>query len=212
MQRLFWNKKEGGRLVHFGDVPFTVQEDRILDCQYGNHDFKSKEPQGKRLCLQGSRKIGCHAHVQYKTYTLYPGIRNQRKGCCGTDQMGPYYTDTETWPWSMNIFWSWNTNVCGGVHWSYRPLLHYFSCQSTQWPNCEATYKWVIYNPQDDTTPLEPPPPRSLSSLDHLELINVHSCHNTVDHHPRVLWTRTAILASSLGFTHIIHAINLYWL
>ena len=76
-------------------------------------------------------------------------------------------------------------------------------------PNHEGTYKWVIYNPQDDTTldfPLEPPPPRSISSLDHLELINVHSCHYncivdllghspltrpplqpTVDHHPCVL-------------------------
>jgi len=76
-------------------------------------------------------------------------------------------------------------------------------------PNREGTYKWVIYNPQDDTTldfPLEPPPPRSISSLDHLELINVHSCHYncivdllghspltrpplqpTVDHHPCVL-------------------------
>lgn len=25
VQRFFWNKKEGGRVVHFGDVPFTVQ-------------------------------------------------------------------------------------------------------------------------------------------------------------------------------------------
>jgi len=27
-------------------------------------------------------------------------------------------------------------------------------------PNREGTYKWIIYNPQDDTTPLEPPPPK----------------------------------------------------
>ncbi len=45
-------------------------------------------------------------------------------------------------------------------------------------PNHEGTYKWVLYNPQDDTTldfPLEPPPPNH--SIQHLELINVHSCH-----------------------------------
>ena len=32
----------------------------------------SKKCKKKRLCLQGSRKIGCHAHIEIKGYTLYP--------------------------------------------------------------------------------------------------------------------------------------------
>ena len=71
-QRFYWSKKEGGRTVHFDDIPFTVGEDRLLHCQFGEHYFKKKESQGKRLYLQGTRKIGCHAHIKCKTYTLYP--------------------------------------------------------------------------------------------------------------------------------------------
>jgi len=42
-----------------------------LDCQYGHHYFRKKESKGKRLCLQGSRKIGCQATIKIKSYT-YP--------------------------------------------------------------------------------------------------------------------------------------------
>lgn len=46
-----------------------------MDCQYGKHYFRERQPkqcQKRRLCLQGSRKIGCHAHIEIKGYTLYP--------------------------------------------------------------------------------------------------------------------------------------------
>lgn len=58
-----------------------------MDCQYGKHYFKERETKQckkRRLCLQGSRKIGCHAHIEIKGYTLYPeyalesGTRTER--------------------------------------------------------------------------------------------------------------------------------------
>ena len=33
------------------------------------------EGKGKRLKLQGSHKIGCHAHIRTHTYTLYPDFQ-----------------------------------------------------------------------------------------------------------------------------------------
>ena len=74
VQRFFWNKMEGGRVVHFGDVPFTVQEDRILD---------SLEIAISRAKSLRVRKMGCHAHVQYKTYTLYPEYAIREKDAVG---------------------------------------------------------------------------------------------------------------------------------
>lgn len=47
-------------------------------------------------------------------------------------------------------------------------------------PTCNGMYQWVPYVPQDDSLldfPLEPPLSRSLSSINHLELINVGACH-----------------------------------
>ena len=73
--RIFWRKKEGSKDVSFDNTPFIVSEEKKMDCQYGKHYFKERQPkqcQKKRLCLQGSRKIGCHAHIEIKGYTLYP--------------------------------------------------------------------------------------------------------------------------------------------
>ena len=49
-------------------------------------------------------------------------------------------------------------------------------------PTRSGTYKWVTYVPQDELDPfsdfpVEPPPPRNLFSIDHLELLNVNACH-----------------------------------
>ena len=47
-------------------------ETKLLDCQFGPKYFKEKPVQGKRLWLQGTRKIGCKAHVEVKAFNLYP--------------------------------------------------------------------------------------------------------------------------------------------
>lgn len=69
--KLYWAKREGSREVSFDGVPFSVNKVSILDCQYGKQYWKQKENKKKRLKLQGTRKIGCHAPIRTHTYTLY---------------------------------------------------------------------------------------------------------------------------------------------
>ncbi len=45
---------------------------KVLDCQFVTKYFKQQPLKGKRLWLQGTRKIGCQAHVEVKSFTLYP--------------------------------------------------------------------------------------------------------------------------------------------
>lgn len=47
----------------------------FLDCQYGERYWKERKKSNKRLRLQNSRKIGCHAHIMIHTYTLYPDFQ-----------------------------------------------------------------------------------------------------------------------------------------
>ena len=47
-------------------------EKRILHCQYGEHYFKAHNCTSNRLKLQSTRKIGCKAHIEVKSFTLYP--------------------------------------------------------------------------------------------------------------------------------------------
>ena len=70
--RLYWSKSEGRKEINFNDTPFSVKETRVLDCQFGQKYFKQKPKQGKKMWLQGTRKNGCMAHIQVKTFTLYP--------------------------------------------------------------------------------------------------------------------------------------------
>ena len=48
-----------------------MKETRVLDCQFGQKYYKQKPKQGK-MWLQGTRKKGCMAHIEVKTFTLYP--------------------------------------------------------------------------------------------------------------------------------------------
>ena len=62
--------------MNFDGVPFSVDKLKVsvLDCQYGVQYWKEKKEKEnikKHLKLQGSRKIGCHAHIRTHTYTLY---------------------------------------------------------------------------------------------------------------------------------------------
>lgn len=53
----------------------------LYDCQYGYHYFKAKESKHSCVWLQGTRKIGCSAHIVTIKYTLYPDyqISNEDK-------------------------------------------------------------------------------------------------------------------------------------
>ena len=55
--RLYWSKTEGRKLLEFDGVPFSVEDVRTLDCQFGEKYYKQKKPLGKRLWLQGTRKL-----------------------------------------------------------------------------------------------------------------------------------------------------------
>ena len=68
--RIYWQKKEGCKTIEFNNIPFSVAEEKLLDCQFGPKYFKQKPVQGKRLWLQSTRKIGCNAHVEVKAFTL----------------------------------------------------------------------------------------------------------------------------------------------
>ena len=69
---MYWSKKEGDRTIQFDGIPFTVEKVTFYDCQYGEHYWKDKPKQYKRLRLQTTRKFGRHAHIVTRSYKLYP--------------------------------------------------------------------------------------------------------------------------------------------
>ena len=69
--RLYWCKSEGRKEISFNDTPFSVNETRMLDCQFGQKYYKQKPKQRKKMWLQGTRKMGCMAHIEVKIFTLY---------------------------------------------------------------------------------------------------------------------------------------------
>ena len=58
--------------MEFDEVPFSVGEKRVLDCQHGAEYYKQRKPMGKRTRLQGTRKMGCNAHIVCRQYIVYP--------------------------------------------------------------------------------------------------------------------------------------------
>ena len=70
--RLLWKYQVGARSVHFNGIPFCIGKKCTLDFQYGTKYYKSKECSGSRVYLQGTRKIGCKAHIEMTEYILYP--------------------------------------------------------------------------------------------------------------------------------------------
>ena len=61
-----------GQTVEFNNTPFIMSEIRRLDCQFGKHYFKQKqEGNSSRVHLQGTRKIGCKAHIVVRTIAVY---------------------------------------------------------------------------------------------------------------------------------------------
>ncbi len=51
---------------------FCIAETRTLDCQFGPHYYKEKTKKGTRVFIQGSRKIGCLAHLTIKKMYFVP--------------------------------------------------------------------------------------------------------------------------------------------
>ena len=70
--KIFWQHTIENEHTEFNYTPFTVSETRRLDCQFGKQYFKEKPAKSNRTRLQGTRKIGCAAHITVKTLTLFP--------------------------------------------------------------------------------------------------------------------------------------------
>lgn len=64
-----------GQNVEFDRTPFSVSSIRKLDCQFGQHFYKDYQGKSDHTRLQGSRKIGCKAHIVVRTITLYPDFK-----------------------------------------------------------------------------------------------------------------------------------------
>ena len=64
-----------GRTVEFNKTPFTVTAIRKFECQFGKHYYKEHQGKSDRTWLQGTRKIGCQAHIIVRTITLYTELQ-----------------------------------------------------------------------------------------------------------------------------------------
>ena len=54
------------------NTPFTIVETKQLDCHFGPHYYHERKPKSHRIVLQGTRKIGCNAHISIKKCNLFP--------------------------------------------------------------------------------------------------------------------------------------------
>ena len=69
---IFWKYSVGGTAVEFNGVPFSIGEKWTMDCQYGHQYYKQRVASNKWVHLQGTRKVGCTAHITQLEYILYP--------------------------------------------------------------------------------------------------------------------------------------------
>ena len=58
--------------MELNNTPFTIVETKRLECQFGPHYYKEKKQKTNHIKLQGSRKIGCNAHIIIKKCATYP--------------------------------------------------------------------------------------------------------------------------------------------
>ena len=56
----------------FDNTPFEVVRKETRECQFGPHYFKKRERKSNRMYIQGTRKMGCCAHIKICEYRLYP--------------------------------------------------------------------------------------------------------------------------------------------
>ena len=69
VERQFYWQHRG---ISFLGTPFVLGEIRKMDCQFGQHYYKEKKSKSTRVCVQGTRKMGCKAHIVIREHILYP--------------------------------------------------------------------------------------------------------------------------------------------
>ena len=79
-----WSQSSGGHTVEFNTTPFRLIEKKTLDCQFGKQYYKDKPRKSTRTMIQGSRKLGCPAHITIKVYESFPeySISETQTSCC----------------------------------------------------------------------------------------------------------------------------------
>ena len=79
-----WSQSSGGHTVEFNTTPFRLIEKKTLDCQFGKQYYKDKPRKSTRTMIQGSRKLGCPAHITIKVYETFPeySISETQTSCC----------------------------------------------------------------------------------------------------------------------------------
>ena len=70
--RITWTHSSNGHVTEFGNTPFRLLERKTLDCQFGKQYYKDRPRTSSRAMVQGSRKLGCPAHIEIKVYELFP--------------------------------------------------------------------------------------------------------------------------------------------
>ena len=70
--RITWTHSSNGQVTEFGNTPFRLLERRTLDCQFGKQYYKDKPRRSSRAMVQGTRKLGCPAHIEIKVYEVFP--------------------------------------------------------------------------------------------------------------------------------------------
>ena len=66
-----WSQSSGGHTTEFSNTPFRLIEKKTLDCQFGKQYYKDKPRKSTRTMIQGTRKLGCPAHITIKEYELF---------------------------------------------------------------------------------------------------------------------------------------------
>lgn len=78
--RLFWTLNNG-HIVCFDNTPFRVVSKKTLECQFGHHYYKEKDQKSLRLHLQGTRKLGCPAHIRIFEYEVFTDYKVSFSDC-----------------------------------------------------------------------------------------------------------------------------------
>ena len=69
--RITWTHSSNGHVTEFGNTPFRLLE-RTLDCQFSKQYYKDKPRRSSTAMVQGTRKLGCPAHIEIKVYEVFP--------------------------------------------------------------------------------------------------------------------------------------------
>ncbi len=71
---MFWNHSIEGHNITFDGIPFIVSSIRKQHCQFGHQYFKGRTSTSSRTRLQGTRKVGCPAHIHVHELILFPSF------------------------------------------------------------------------------------------------------------------------------------------